>query len=158
MFWLIKGILFASQEIKSMGFSWVCGPRQKDFGLEGCGRRMSDTWSSEIQKYAYGVMFQSFSFRNLVSWRKLKRVGPNITFRPQIAVSSVAELVVRVAESAMVQICRLRVCLLWALIRILDTWRVLARICRAWFSNCTRIWGFVEFGSDWKYYSSADCF
>ena len=72
MFWLTKGILFASQEIKSMGFSWVCGPRQKDFGLEGCGRRMSDTWSSEIQKYAYGVMFQSFSFRSLVSWRKLK--------------------------------------------------------------------------------------
>ena len=50
-----------------MGFSWVCGPRQKDFGLEGCGKRMSDTESSEIQKYAYGVMFQSFSFRNLVS-------------------------------------------------------------------------------------------
>ena len=58
-----------------MGFSWVCGPRQKDFGLEGCGRRMSDTWSSEIQKYAYGVMFQSFSFRGLVSWRKTKGLG-----------------------------------------------------------------------------------
>jgi len=43
MFWLTKGILFVSQEIKSMGFSWVWGPRQKDFGLEGCGKRMSDT-------------------------------------------------------------------------------------------------------------------
>jgi len=75
MFWLTKGILFASQEIKSMGYSWVCGPRQKDFGLEGCDKRMSDTWSSEVQKYAYGVMFQSFSFRNLVSWRKLKGLG-----------------------------------------------------------------------------------
>ena len=96
-------------------------------------------------------MFQSFSFRNLVSWRKLKRVGPNITFRPQIAVSSIAELVVRVAESAMVQICRLRVCLLWALIRILAAWRVLARICRAWFSNYARI---QEFGSRWKCYST----
>jgi len=72
MSWLTKGILFASQEIKSVGVSWVCGPRQKDFGLEGCGKRMSDTWSSEVQKYAYGVMFQSFSFGNLVSWRKLK--------------------------------------------------------------------------------------
>ena len=58
---------------------------------------------------------------------------------PQIAVSSVVDLVVRVAESAMVQICRLRVCLLWALIRIPATWRVLVQICRAWFSNCTRI-------------------
>ena len=64
-----KGILFASQEIKSVGVSWVCGPRQKDFGLEGCGKRMSDTWSSEIQKFAYGVTFQSFSLRSLVSWR-----------------------------------------------------------------------------------------
>ena len=43
MFWFMKGIPFASQEIKYMGFSWVRGPRQKDFGLEGCGRRMSDT-------------------------------------------------------------------------------------------------------------------
>ena len=75
MFWLTKGILFASQEIKSMGFSWVCGPRQKDFGSEGCGRRMFDTWSSEIQKHTYGVMFQNFSFRSLISWRKLKGLG-----------------------------------------------------------------------------------
>ena len=75
MFWLTKGILFASQKIKSMGFSWVRGPRQKDFGLEGCGRRMSDTWSSEIQKYAYGVRFQSLMFRGLISWRKLKGLG-----------------------------------------------------------------------------------
>ena len=72
MFWLTKGILFASQEIKSMGFSWVCGPRQKDFGLEGCGRRMSDTWSSEIQKYAYGVMFQSLVFQRLGKLKKTK--------------------------------------------------------------------------------------
>ena len=75
MFWLTKGILFASQEIKSMRFSWVCGPRQKDFGLEGCGRWMSDTWSSEIQKYAYGVMFQSLVFQGLSKLKKTKGLG-----------------------------------------------------------------------------------
>ena len=58
-----------------MGFYWFFGPRQKDFGLEGCGRRMSDTWSSEIQKYAYGVRFQSLMFRGLISWWKLKGLG-----------------------------------------------------------------------------------
>ena len=72
MFWLTKGIVFASQEMKSVGFSWVCGPRQKDFGLEGCGRKMSDTWSSEIQKYAYGVMFQSLVFQRLSKLKKTK--------------------------------------------------------------------------------------
>ena len=61
--------------IKSVGFSKVRGPRQKDFGFEGCSRRMSDTWSSEIQKYAYGVRFQSLMIRGLISWRKLKGLG-----------------------------------------------------------------------------------
>ena len=79
---------------------------------------------------------------------------PNITFRPQIAASSIAELVVRVAESAMVQIYWLRVWLLEILIRIPAAWRVLARICRAWFLNYARIWEFVEFGSSWKRYST----
>jgi len=136
-----------------MGFSKVRGPRQKDFGLEGCGRRMSDTWSSEIQKYAYGVMFQSLVFQRLGKLKNTKRVRPNITFRPQIAASSIAELVVWAAESAMAQIRWLRVWLLWVLIRIPTAWRVLARIYRVWFSNCARIWEFVGFGSSWKWYS-----
>ena len=72
MFWLTKGILFASQEIKSMGFSWVCGPRQKDFGLEGCGKRMSDTWSSEICVWYYVSEFQ---FQKLGKLKKTKGLG-----------------------------------------------------------------------------------
>ena len=68
MFWLIKGILFASQEINSVGVSWVCGPRQKEFGLEGCGKRMSDTWSSEVQKYA-------FQFQKFDKLKKIKGFG-----------------------------------------------------------------------------------
>ena len=48
------------------------------------------------------------------------------------------------------QIRCLRVWLLWVLIRILAAWRVLARICGAWFSNYARI---QEFGSRWKCYS-----
>ena len=79
---------------------------------------------------------------------------PNITFRPQIAASSIAEFVVWAAESAMIQIRWLRVWLLRVLIRILAAWRVLARICRAWFSNYARIWEFIEFGSSWKWYST----
>ena len=158
MSWLTKGILFASQEIKSMGFSKVRGPRQKNFGLEGCGRRMFDTWSSEIQKYAYGVIFQSLVFQRLSKLKNTKRVRPNITFRPQIAASSIAEFVVWAAESAMVQIRWLGVWLPWALIRIPDAWRVLARICRAGFSNCARIWEFVRFKVEVILYSCAGCF
>ena len=94
MVWLTKGILFASQEIKSMGFSWVRGPRQKDFGFEGCGKRMSDTWSLEIQKYAYGVRFQSLVFQRLNKLRNTERIRLNITFRPQIATSSIVGFVV----------------------------------------------------------------
>ena len=118
--WLTKGIIFASLEIKSMGFSWVRGPRQKDFGFEGCGKRMSDTWSSEIQKYAYGVRFQSLKFQKIAKLKKTERIRLNITFRLQIAASSTVGFVVWVAESAMVQICWLRVWLLWALIQIPD--------------------------------------
>ena len=120
MFWLTKGILFASQEIKSVGFSWVCGPRQKDFGLEGCGKRMSDTWSSEIQKFIYGVVFQSLKFQKLAKLKKTERIRLNITFRPQIAASSTVGFVVWAAESAIFQIRWLGVWLLWALIRIPD--------------------------------------
>ena len=71
----MKEILFASQEIKSVGFSWVRGPRQKDFGLEGCGRRMSNTWSSEIQKFTWGVIFQSLICWRLIKLKKVKRAG-----------------------------------------------------------------------------------
>ena len=42
-FWFTKGILLASQEIKWAGLSVVRGPRQREFGREGCGNRMSDT-------------------------------------------------------------------------------------------------------------------
>jgi hypothetical protein len=47
MSWLTNGILLASQEIKSTGLSWKRGPRQKEFGSEGCGKRISDTWRTE---------------------------------------------------------------------------------------------------------------
>ena len=137
--WLPKGILFASLEIKSMGFSWVRGPWQKDFGFEGCGKRISDTWSSEIQKYAYGVRFQDLKFQKLNKLRNIKRIRLNVTFRPQIAASSTVGFVVWAAESAIVQICWLKVWLLWVLIQILGAWRVLARICRAGYSNYVRI-------------------
>ena len=55
---------------------------------------MSDTWSSEIQKYAYGVKFQDLKFQRLAKLKKTKRIRLNITFRPQIAASSIAEFVV----------------------------------------------------------------
>ena len=41
--WFTKGILLASQEIRWAGLSTVRGPRQREFGREGCGNRMSDT-------------------------------------------------------------------------------------------------------------------
>jgi hypothetical protein len=44
---LMNGILLASQEIKSVGLSWKWGPRQKEFGSEGCGKRISDTWRTK---------------------------------------------------------------------------------------------------------------
>ena len=128
--------------------SWA---KTKNFGFEGCGKRMSDTWSSEIQKYAYGVKFQILKFQKLDKLKNTKRVRPNITFRPQIAASSIAEFVVWAAESAMVQIHWLRVWLLWVLIRIPTAWRVLARVYGVWFSNCAWI---QEFGSRWKWYST----
>ena len=121
--------------------SWA---KTKGFGLEGCGRRMSDTWSSEIQKFIYGVLFQSLKFQKLGKLRNTKRIRLNVTFRPQIAASSIVGFVVWVAESAMVQIRWLGVWLLWALIRIPDAWRVLARICRAGFSNYAQIWELVS--------------
>ena len=37
--------------------------------------------------------------------KKVKRIGLDVTFRPQIAASSIAEFVVCAAESAIVQIC-----------------------------------------------------
>jgi hypothetical protein len=47
MSWLTNGILLASQEIKSVRLPWKRGPRQKEFGSEGCGKRISDTWSTK---------------------------------------------------------------------------------------------------------------
>ena len=49
-------------------------------------------------------MFQSLIYWRLNELKKVKRGRPNITFRPQIAASSIAEFVVGAAESAMVQI------------------------------------------------------
>ena len=39
------------------------------------GKRISDTWSSEIQKYAYGVMFQSLVFQRFDKLKKTKGLG-----------------------------------------------------------------------------------
>ena len=111
---------------------------------------MSDTWSSEVQKYAYGVMFQSFSFRNLVSWRKLKGLGRILPSGRRLPFHRLQSLSSELQNPPWSQICRLRVWLLEILVRIPAAWRVIARICRAWFSNFARI---QEFGSGWKYYS-----
>ena len=43
--------------------------------MEGCGRRMSDTWSSEIQKFTYGVIFQSLICWRLNELKKVKKAG-----------------------------------------------------------------------------------
>ena len=83
-------------------------------------------------------------FQKLGKLKNTKRIRLNVTFRPQIATPSIAEFVVWAAKSAMVQICWLRVWLLWALIRISDAWTVLAQICRAGFSNYARIWELVS--------------
>ena len=58
-----------------MGFSKARMPRQKDLGLEGCGRRMSDTWSLEIQKFIYGVIIQSLIHSRFNELKKVKRTG-----------------------------------------------------------------------------------
>jgi hypothetical protein len=42
-FWFTKGILLASHEIKWAGLSVERGPRQREFGREGYGSRMSET-------------------------------------------------------------------------------------------------------------------
>ena len=41
--WLAKGILFVLQEIRLAGASRERGPRHKEFGSEGCCKRMSET-------------------------------------------------------------------------------------------------------------------
>ena len=95
---------------------------------------MSDTWSSEIQKFTCGVIFQSLICLRLNGLKKVKRGRLHITFRPQIAASSIAEFVVWAAESAMVQICWLRVWL----------------FCGLWFEFwmiCESLLEFMEWGS-----------
>ena len=42
-FWHTKGNLLASQEIRWVGPSTERGPRQREFGRDGCNNRMSDT-------------------------------------------------------------------------------------------------------------------
>ena len=152
MFLLTKGILFASQEIKSMGFSWVCGPRQKDFGLEGCVWRMSDTWSSEIQKYAYGVIFRSLVFQRLSKLRKTKGLGrilPSSRRLPHHRLQSLSSELQNLSWFRSVDL-RFGCCGFWFEFRMLG--EVLARICRAGFSNYSRIWELasssVQGGSD----------
>ena len=144
MFWLTKGILFASQEIKYVGFSCVRGPRQKDFGLEECGRRMSDTWSSEIQKYAYGVRFQSLMFRSLISWRIPKELGwmlPSGHRLPHHLLQNLSSELQNLPWFRSVDL-GFGCCGFWFEFRMLG--EVLARICRAGFSNYARIWELVS--------------
>ena len=115
--------------------------------------RQKDVWHLKFRNSEVCIWchVSEFKFQKLDKLKNTKRIRPNITFRPQIVASSIAELVIWAAESAMVQIRWLGVWLLWVLIRIPTAWGVLARICRAWFSNCARI---QEFGSRWKWYST----
>ena len=108
--------------------------------------RQKNVWHLKFRNSEVCIWCQvsEFNVQRLNKLKKVKRIGLNVTLRPQIATSSIAEFVVWAPESAMVQICWLRVWLLWALIRIPDAWRVLARIGRAGFSNYARIWEFVS--------------
>ena len=73
MSWLIKGILFASQEIRSVGFSWARGPWQKELRLEGCGKRMSEAWSFKNSEICIWCHISELNlFGGLMSWKKLK--------------------------------------------------------------------------------------
>ena len=108
--------------------------------------RQKNVWHLKFRNSEVCIWCQvsEFNVQRLNKLKKVKRIGLKVTLRPQIATSSIAEFVVWAAESAMVQICWLRVWLLWALIRIPGAWRVLARICRAGFSNYDRIWELVS--------------
>ena len=109
MFWLTKGILFASQEIKICGIFISSWAKTKGFWI---GRmRQEDVWhlkfrDSEIYMWCHISEFNLLEAQQAEESRK-GRV--NITFRPQIAATLVAEFVVWAAESAMVQICWFRV-------------------------------------------------
>ena len=127
-----------------MGFSWVCGPRQKDFGLKGCGRRMSDTWSSEIQKYAHGVMFQSLEFQKLNKLRKTKGLGrilPSGCRLPHHQLQRLSSELQNLPWFRSVDL-GFGCCGFWFEFQMLG--EVLARICRAGFSNYARIWELVS--------------
>ena len=103
--------------------SWV---KTKGFGI---GRmRQKDVWQlkfrdSEIYSWCH---VSGFDLLEAQQAEKSEKGRLNITFRPQIAVSSIAEFVVWAAESAMVQICWLRVWLFcgfwfefWMIFRVL---------------------------------------
>ena len=126
------------------GFSWVCGPRQKDFGLEGCGRRMSDTWSSEIQKFIYGVMFQSLKFQKLAKLKKVKGLGWILPSDRRLPHHRSQDLLSELQSLPWFRSVGLGFdCYgLWFKFWMLGG--VLARICRAGFSNYARIWEFVS--------------
>ena len=111
--------------------------------------RQKDVWHLEFRNseiYIWRHISESNSFIAEESWKDRL----NITFRPQIAASSIEEFVVWAAESAMVQICWLRVwlfCGLWFKFWIL--W-VFARTYGAGFSNCAQIWNiYFESNSEW---------
>ena len=144
MFWLTKGILFASQEIRSIGFSKVRGPRQKDFGLEGCGRRMSDTWSSEIQKYAYGVMFQSLVFQRLGKLKKTKGLGWILPSGRRLPHHRLQNLLFELQSSPWFRSVDLGFDCYGLWIEFWMLGEVLAQICGAGFSSYARIWEFVS--------------
>ena len=49
--------------------------KTKGFGIERMRQRTSDTWSSEIQKFIYGVIFQSLIRSRFNELKKVKRTG-----------------------------------------------------------------------------------
>ena len=119
--------------------------------------RQKDVWhlkfrDSEIYMWCHISEFNLLEARQAEESQKGRL---NITFRPQIATSLVAEFVVWAAESAMVQICWLRVwlfCGFW-----FEFWmilRVFARIYGAGFSNYARTWSvYYESDSEWRWCS-----
>ena len=119
--------------------------------------RQKDVWhlkfrDSEIYMWCH---ISEFNLLEAQQAEKSQKGRLNITFRPQIAASLVAEFVVWAADSAMVQICWLRVwlfCGFW-----FEFWmilRVFARIYGAGFSNYARTWSvYYESDSEWRWCS-----
>ena len=128
--------------------------RQKDLGLEGCGRRMSDTWSPEIQKFTYGVIFKSLICWRLNELKKVKRVGwilPSGRKLPHRRLqSSLSEL----QSPPWFRSTDLGFGCSAGSDSNFGCLRVFARIYGAGFSNYARIWSvYFESDSEWKWCS-----